>query len=194
MAQHISVPRTVAEGVFSPAPIHLMQIVETQPVSPGRSRQQVRDVVSPTLPEDPRAASEVPLNPQTNAPASPSIEDSAGARKDWTGAAVEADRQISRWKHNGFGEGPADEPLSAKKPLGVFERGSPHRAGDIELFEDGVERRWVSSRCYRDFGGPPDSLARRNPGLNLLHCSAGPREVDGDLFDHLKPGYLKPKK
>jgi hypothetical protein len=193
MAQHISVPRITAEGGYSSVPIHLMQIVEPQPASPRRNRQEEHAVVSLTPPDHPGETVEVPESAGTTTPALPPVVEAAGLRKDWTGSAAEADQQIARSRHNGFGEGPRDDLPSARKPLGVFERGPPHRAGDIELFEDGVERRWVNSRCYRDFGGPPDPLARRNPGLNPLRCSAGPREVDGDLFDHLKPGYLKRK-
>lgn len=194
MVQHNSVPQILAENGFSSLPIHLIQIVEPERVPRRRTPQESSPVVASSAQQsDPRDESSFLENTQIAASVQESIEEAPGVRVDWTGAAAEADQRIAQSRRMGFGEAPQDNQTPEKKPLGVFERGPPHRAGDIEMFEDGVERRWVNSRCYRDFGGPPDPLARRNPGIKLLHCLMGSREVDGDLFDHLKPGYMKRK-
>jgi len=56
----------------------------------------------------------------------------------------------------------------------------------------GIERRWVSGRCYWEFGRPPDLLWSPGPRINPLRCMAGSGSADGDLFEHLKPKYLQP--
>lgn len=192
MAQHTAIPRILAEDEFPSLPIHLMQIVEPEEQAPTRRSLQESGLAAPLpLHGDPVDEIGILESAEFSTPVVPSVAEVPGVRIDWTGAVAEADQRIAQSRRKGFGAAPQDPRLSGKKPLGVFERGPPHRAGDIELFEDGIERRWVNSRCYRDFGGPPDPLPRRNPGINLLHCLMGSREADGDLFDHLKPGYLK---
>jgi hypothetical protein len=195
MAQHVSVRQFPAGQKFSALPIHLIQIGEPDQVQPGRSRQESSPVeTSSAQQSNPGDVNNLTESTEISSSGRESLEEVPGVRMDWTGAAAEADQRISQSRRKGFGEGSQDNQTSGRKTLGVFERGPPHRAGDIEMFEDGVERRWVNSRCYRDFGGPPDPLARRSPRVNLLNCLMGPREVEGDLFDHLKPGYLQQKK
>jgi hypothetical protein len=193
MAQHVSASRILEAEEFSAHPIHLLQIVEPEQEPPRRSRQESRPVALPAPQIDPDEQGQSPESTEIGAPQQQTVAEVPRAQMDWTGAAAKADQQIAQSRRKGFGAAPQDDPPSEKKPLGLFERGPQHRAGDIEMFEDGVERRWVSSRCYRDFGGPPNPLARRNPRVNPLHCLLGPSAVDEDLFDHLKPGYMKRK-
>jgi hypothetical protein len=193
MAQHISVPRILEADGFSAVPIHLMQIVEPEQAPPRRNRRENRPVASLAPLIDPVDEDNSPESREIATPPMQSATVVPGVRMDWTGEAANADQQIAQARRKGFGEAPQDSMPAEKKPLGVFERGPPHRAGDIELFEDGVERRWISSRCYLDFGGPPDPLARRKPRVNPVQCMLGSSEPDGDLFDHLKPRYLKGK-
>jgi hypothetical protein len=77
-----------------------------------------------------------------------------------------------------------------KEPPSVFAKPA-HRAGEIQVLVPGIERRWLSERCYMEFGHPPELFAGRGPRVNPVRCNVGPDEVRGDLFDHLKPDYLK---
>jgi hypothetical protein len=115
---------------------------------------------------------------------------------DWTKEAEIAIQEMSQSKpgSQNFRDRPEEDPPSGKKPLGVFERKPTHRAaGVIEKLGPGLERRWLSERCYIEFGHLPDLVRGTAPRVNPVRCIMGSSSVDGDLFDHLKPGYLKRK-
>ena len=64
---------------------------------------------------------------------------------------------------------------------------------ESEMIEPGVERRWINSRCYREFGTKGVQLPGALPNINPVTCLIGSGPVRDDLFDHLKPEYLKDK-
>jgi len=89
-----------------------------------------------------------------------------------------------------FGRLQEDDP-STPTNRNFFEGTSPRRAGFIEMLESGVERRWISSRCYREFGKSRTAPLGAASDLNPITCLVGPGgSPRSDLFDHLKPEYF----
>lgn len=121
------------------------------------------------------------------------LEQPVADRPDW---GVEAGRIARQLAETGsgpkvFGQaGEADEPGEPAVP-NFFESESPRKAGYVEMLGPGLERRWINSRCYREFGRPPDRIAGTRPDLNPIQCMVGPGSPRSDLFDHLKPDNLK---
>jgi hypothetical protein len=184
-----------AEGDdFSTAPIYVMPIAGSRQETPPPPRRADNATALPVQQEGSGDDGEVLEAAATTAPASQPVNEGESARLDLLNAPAEVARLLEQSRHLGFAEPPEDDVLRQKEPPGVFERGPPHRAGDIEIFERGFERRWVSSSCYQEYGVPRDPLARTIPRVNPVHCLSGSRAVDMDLFDHLKPGYLKQKR
>ena len=109
------------------------------------------------------------------------------------GSEVVRDRAQSGARFRQFGKAPADAAPEDKAPEGVFDRGPPHRAGDIEQVAPGIERRWLNPYCYREFGRRPELFTASPFRGNPVRCNL-PAEGDTDLFDHLKPKYLQPPK
>lgn len=66
-----------------------------------------------------------------------------------------------------------------------------HRAGDIETLGPGRERRWVSEKCFWEFGNPPPLFAEPGPRIQAIHCVSGSTEPNGHLLDEIKPRYLQ---
>lgn len=77
-----------------------------------------------------------------------------------------------------------------EQPGGIF--GGSDRTGTVETFDDGTERHWVSRNCYRDI---PKMVVSPNPmqigGLQLYPVFCKGRGSNPNLFDHLKPQYLR---
>jgi hypothetical protein len=125
---------------------------------------------------------------------SPQPEPGSRERIDWASQAEQAARRWSEADSGPMKFGPAnprDEPADA--PPNFFEGNSPRKAGYIEMIEPGVERRWINSRCYREFGTKGVQLPGALPNINPVTCLIGSGPVRDDLFDHLKPEYLKDK-
>ena len=124
----------------------------------------------------------------------PQTEPAPRQRIDW---ALQAAQAARRWAEPDSGPmkfGPAqpgDEPDDP--PRNIFESNSPRKAGYIEMIAPGVERRWINSRCYREFGTQGVQLPGALPNINPVTCLIGAGPVRDDLFDHLKPEYLKDK-
>ncbi|HWL62770.1 MAG TPA: hypothetical protein VNQ32_08225 [Steroidobacteraceae bacterium] len=114
-------------------------------------------------------------------------------RIDWASQAEQSTRAWSEPDSGPmkFGSTDEDEEPSDDPPRNIFEGNSPRRAGIVEMIEPGVERRWINSRCYREFGRKRDQVAGTRPDLNPVSCLIGSGPVRDDLFDHLKPDYLK---
>jgi hypothetical protein len=114
---------------------------------------------------------------------------------DWATRAGNIARQLAEQDSGAraFGQGAGKDGLREPAAPNFFELDSPRKAGYIEMLGPGVERRWINSRCYRDFGRPPDRIAGTRPDLNPTNCLVGPGAVRDDLFDHIKPGYLEDK-
>lgn len=124
----------------------------------------------------------------------PSLETEPGPREriDWASQAAQTARRWSEPDSGPMKFGPAnpgDEPTDPSR--NIFESNSPRKAGYIEMIEPGVERRWINSRCYREFGRKGVQLPGALPNINPVTCLIGSGPVRDDLFDHLKPEYLK---
>jgi hypothetical protein len=130
--------------------------------------------------------------PREAAISNPSLDADANVRPDW---AAQGERIARQWPQTDpgrrtFGNTVQDEPPDPVAP-DIFENKSPRRAGYAEMIAPGVERRWISERCYREFGRPPDRIAGTRADLNPITCLISQGPVRSDLFDHLKPEYLK---
>lgn len=123
----------------------------------------------------------------------PMLEPESQVRPDWAAQAGQIARQLAGqgFGPHSFGQGGEEDELREPAAPNFFELDSPRKAGYIEMLGPGIERRWISSRCYRDFGRPPDRIAGTRPDLNPINCMVGPGAVRDDLFDHLKPDYLE---
>lgn len=108
----------------------------------------------------------------------------AEKNKQHSGRSTSGQRTFGKAEHDGDPDGP---------PNASLETTSPRRAGYIEVLGPGFERHWLSSRCYREFGGPPSLLAASGFKAHPITCLTGSGSVDGALFDHLKPEYLRQK-
>lgn len=185
-------PPEIQETVLLSVPITLLPIPDPEvPVSP-------QDVVPEPLPRTPRPAEERVANDlpaaieqilvpsQTAEPVAIQLPDFAG----------DAEKTARAWADSnadsrGFNPAaPAREPANAPG-RNIFRLDTPRRAGYTEMLGPGIERRWSNSRCYRDFGVPPDRVAGTRQDLNPLTCLVGPGSLRDDLFDHLKPDYLQ---
>jgi hypothetical protein len=169
-------------------PIYLMPLIEEPP--PVRRAE----VPAPTIRSQPVPAESTAIT-LTEPQQVPAVENTPVPLVDW---AKEAATAIQNMAQSGsgavtFGDRPQDEAPSVKAPYGVFEKRSPRKAGYVEEIAPGITRKWVNERCYREFGHLPELFADQGPKVNPVRCLAGPGPVFGDLFDHLKPKYLKQK-
>jgi hypothetical protein len=65
-------------------------------------------------------------------------------------------------------------------------------AGTVEYFDGGIERHWVSSKCYLEYtreAPPPPSLKIQRP--DIIRCTGSGSSTNGHLFDEMKPDYLR---
>lgn len=124
---------------------------------------------------------------------SPGMNPDAGERRDWGAAAGRIARQLAEAGSGPMQFGSAGEEEEPREPAApdFFELDSPRKAGYVEMLGPGRERRWINSRCYRDFGKPPYTITGTRPDLNPINCMVGPGSPRSDLFDHLKPDSLK---
>ena len=191
LSVRIDRPQPRPDAEFLSLPIRLMPLPEpprsTTPPREGPDRLVIepRRPVNEDAPPDPTERS--------TAITLPSAEVESQDPINWIGQ-MEA-------RAKGFGDpapGPMEFGLDTNQPqpeepapLNIFRSNSPRRAGYVEMLEPGVERRWVSSRCYRDFGKPALIIPGTRPDLNPMTCLVGEGPVRDDLFDHLKPDYLQ---
>jgi hypothetical protein len=189
-----TVSRGVPQAEISVLPILLMPTTQ-----PERESAQTLRLTVPVRGQLPRlggnATIAIPPPALESTPiatlAPGATQDVEGARVDWNGL---ADESVPQWDlstsgHREFGAMPKEEASSQEAPVEFFRKS---RAGEIEMIGPGLERRWISDRCYMEFGHPPDLFFSLAPKANMAYCLA-PRLPRDDLFDHLKPEYLKPK-
>lgn len=190
-----------AEGTWSSPiyvmPIDSMPIVDSLPSPHARgvgetprqadATEEVASIPVPMLGgEDPAeintAHTNTVVEPESDAPQ---------PRTDWHAGMQRVAREsaLARPGYQHFGPVAREQEPSLKVPKGIFERGSPFRAGDIQKLDMGAERHWISSRCFREFGHVPELFGYR-PKVVPVTC-LGPSAPNSDLFDHLKPEYLK---
>lgn len=188
MATRATVLRPDTEDRIDSLPIYLMPLIE-DPAPIRKSKAP-----APTIKAQPSSTESTAIaiaEPQQV----PDTEDTPAPQVDWAKEAATAIQKMSQSKPEPgkFGDPPQEESSSESEPLGVFakQRQPRRRAGLIEEPGPGIERRWISEKCYREFGQPPELFAAQGPRVNPVHCMLGPSSVDGDLFDHLKPKYLK---
>ncbi len=160
--------------------------VESPPLPQG---EMTRHVPEPA----PRLADEAPLPSVISTSSLPEPDPTPGEGVDWAG---QAEKRSRNWVEPEsaplkFGSSGQSEDPTQELGRNIFESRSPRRAGFVEMIEPGVERRWLSSRCYREFGKRRDSVADTRPDLNPVTCLMGSGPPRDDLFDHLKPDYLK---
>lgn len=114
---------------------------------------------------------------------------------DWKQEATGAARRSVELgtKAREFSDLTRDDSVLRKKIEEAPKVSRGHRAGDIEMVGPGIERRWVSEKCYWEFGTPPPLFAGQGPMTNPLHCMIGSVEPNSHLFDEIKPKYLREK-
>jgi hypothetical protein len=137
-----------------------------------------------------------PLAQEVATPAQIELPSSSSAPSiDWTHeATVAARRSVEQGsKGRDFGDSTRDDSVLRKKIQEAPHVNHGRRAGVIEMVGPGVERRWVSERCYWEFGSPPPLFSGPGPTLNPLHCMIGPSDPNSHLFDEIKPRYLQDK-
>lgn len=177
-------------GEFRSQPIYLMPLIEEPPpqeASPvRREAMPARVIRSQPVPAESTA---ITLTQPQQVP----VAENTGSPIDWDVEAVKALQKMERTDSNMvlFGDLPEEEPV-AKAPHGVFEKRNPREAGYTEELAPGITRRWISDVCYQEFGHLPPLFAGQGPAVNPVRCIQ-PGEPYGDLFDHLKPEYLKRK-
>jgi hypothetical protein len=173
---------------FRSQPIYLMPLIEEPP--PVRRAEVPAPTIrpQPVLPE----STAITLTEPQQVPA---VENTPAPRVDWAKEATTAIRNMAQSGSGpvAFGERPKDEAPAAKGPRGLFEKQSPREAGYTEELGPGITRRWLSEKCYMEFGHPPELFPGPGPKFIPVRCIVGSSEADGDLFDHLKPEYLKRK-
>jgi hypothetical protein len=171
---------------FRSQPIFLMPLIEEPPplrraITPAPAPAN-RSQVVPTESTAITLVEPVPVAPAGNPPDFPI---------DWNLEAAKAIQKMEQSDSNAvlFGDLPQAEQTT-KAPHGVFEKRNPREAGYIEELAPGITRRWISEKCYQEFGHLPPLFAGQGPAVNPVRCIM---EGDpyGDLFDHLKPEYLK---
>jgi hypothetical protein len=195
MRESVNSPRAARRDEVSAMPIYIMPLAEL-----GREKPRKVDTIGPIQVKRPRpresTAIAIPEPPRestaTQVPAPQPAPDLRTTQPDWVGDAERSVTQLERStsERRGFvkEDGPANEA-----PAGVVDRKSPHRAGAIEILGPGYERRWISSRCYREFGGSPSLLAGHGFKVTPISCLVGSGPPDSDLFEHLRPEYLRRK-
>ena len=198
MRESVNSPRAVRRDEASTIPIYIIPLAEL-----GREKPRKVDTIVSIQARTPRpresTAIAIPEPPQestaTQVPAPHLAPDLRTTQPDWAGAAEKSVQQLARStsERRGFGQAPQEDALSNEVPAGVVDGKSPHRAGSIEILGPGYERRWISSRCYREFGGPPSLLAGTGFKVTPTTCLVGSGPPDSDLFEHLKPEYLRRK-
>jgi hypothetical protein len=179
MGWRIHAPRVPQLDEIRALPIQLMPLPEREP-EPGHAQpRKVRARPAPTAPPDSRASAPITM------PVPEQVPEKAEAGPDWGNEAKEA---AERWvrKH-------ADEIKlpTRKAPIGIFDIESPHKAGDVDILGPGIERRWLSKSCYREFGHMPKPYTGREMNFPVPISCLGPSKPRGDLFEELKPEYLK---
>ncbi|MEO8316668.1 MAG: hypothetical protein ABI645_17955 [Pseudomonadota bacterium] len=116
-------------------------------------------------------------------------------RVDWAQEVVTTVEAVTRSKREPrkFGALQKKESLPDEESARPLIQPPAHRAGEIEVLGPGIERRWLSENCFMEFGHPLLELfPAPGPKVNPVRCRMG-SAVDGHIFDHLKPEYLKQK-
>ncbi len=172
---------------FHSQPIYLLPFIEEPPQVPRA------DVPAPAIRPRPVVAESTAITiaePQQV----PAVENAQAPQVDWANAATTAIQNMARnaTVPETFGERKQEE-APAKGPPGIFEKQSPREAGYTEELAPGITRRWLSEKCYMEFGHLPELFPTPGPKFIPVRCIVGSAEVEGKLFDHLKPDYLKKK-
>ncbi|MET0280263.1 MAG: hypothetical protein ABW278_03945 [Steroidobacteraceae bacterium] len=162
-------------------PIHLMPMTP-----PAKAIQRGESVQPQRAPSQPVPASVV-------APPAPDSNHDAvvtAPPPDWLGEGRRVAEELSRPRAAPRAFGPAPPKPVDIEPPSVFNKPA-HHAGEIQVIGQGIERRWLSEHCYMEFGHLPPLFPVPGPRVNPVRCNAGSDEVRGDLFEHLRPKYLK---
>jgi hypothetical protein len=187
IAMHGHSARTVVVDEVPSIPIYLTPLMEVEQEAPRKA-----DVADHTTSKKPLRKESISITLPVKQP----TQIAEISRQDWASEAQEAARRMANSvaPRRGFGKPPEEDVVIDKPPVGIFERGSAHRAGDIEMIGPGIERRWYSDRCFQEYGHLPDLFPAPGLRINPVRCTRGPRNADGTLFEHLTPEYLKQKK
>lgn len=186
MARTTELARDNADG-FSSLQIHIWPLSE-EPATPRISR------VAPARKVEPRSAESVAIT-ITEPQQAPDTPGTSIPQVDWAQEAAAVIQDMTRPKSGPrqFGDRQKEEPPPDDRYIHPLVKPPAHRAGDIEILGPGIERRWLGERCYMEFGHPLLELfPAPGPKVNPVRCMMG-SSVDGHIFDHLKPEYLKQK-
>jgi hypothetical protein len=168
MATSSTEARLDAENEFHSLPIYLIPLIEEPtPIPIAKMSASIVNAQSYlTVTENTSIAIAEPRQV-------PAAEGTQPPKIDWAREAGTAIQEMSESKSGSltFRDRPKEESSSDKKPLGVFERKPAHRAaGIIEELGPGLERRWLSERCYIEFGHLPELIPGRGPRVNPVRC------------------------
>lgn len=175
-------PRVAQGSEFPALPIYIVPMPELERTEPRNVKTHPVRVKPPEPQESAAIATPLPK------PA----PDNEQARPDWANEAKQAAQRLARsqYERKGMGAAPEDDAPTKRPSDGIYEKENPHRAGDVQVLGQGIERRWISPRCYREFGHIPKPYT--GTGINTLPITClGPSPPRGDLFEDLKPDYLK---
>lgn len=145
---------------------------------------------SPSGPVPPPTASPPDMQPASGEAPAPAVDwKSSGA-----GAARGAVESLIR--EEGYRPlGPREQRKYAlPTPPTIFQQ-PKHELGDAEMDPLNYDLVWHNDRCYTELGKPVTPRADARVGnANPPKCKLiglGKKETRGDLFEHLKPDYLK---
>jgi hypothetical protein len=190
----IRAPRIVRDDEFSGLPIYVMSMTEPEREKPRKA--EVADGLAAKKSPPPESTAITTPDPlQESSTTQAPVQETSNTdttRPDWALEAQKSVRESGRSTHElkRFGSTPQDGPPSDDAPVSIFDGKSPRRAGYVESLGPGYERRWLSSRCYREFGAPPSLSGGTGFIGTPITCLIGSGPPNGHLFDHLKPKYL----
>ena len=170
---------------FSSSPIYLQPLI-VEPVAPRRS--QAMTLVRKSQPRHAESAAITAEQPEQ----APAPSDTPEPQVDWANEATTIARKLADPESGPvqFGNRHKEAPPTDDRYIHPLIKPPVRRAGLIEMVGPGIERRWLSERCYIEFGRLPELFPAPGPRVNPVRCMIGP-SIDGHIFDHLKPKYLQ---
>lgn len=196
MRRSIYASRAASEAHLATLPIYVMPLATPQ-LQESRRVDAAASVQRQTTPPRQSRAIAIPQPPQEGTaiqvPEPRVALDVENRGPDWAREAEKSVQQLARLftEPRAFGKAPKNIAAPDEFRDRAIEANPHRRAGYVEVLGPGYERHWLSSRCYREFGGQPALLAGSGFRVHPITCLVGGGSADGDLLDHLKPDYLR---